>query len=623
MIARHKLLAGAAAAAVGIALAPALAGAAGGVDVRLNQASKWPERQLVVSLPAKKVLSNSEVTVLENGSPVLAPRVTSEATNRKRGVMLVIDTSLTMRGEPIREAMVAARAFARRRSENTPVGVIFFSGDARVALKPTTDSQRIKTTLAVGPAINRGTKIYDAASAGIAALRDAGLTSGALIVLSDGAEAQRGSAITSDALALQAQRSNVRIFTVGLDSASYDPSTLRTMAGASGGRFGQAQRPKDLPPLFAAIGDRLSSEYLVSYRSTVPAGAPVRLQAYVDGFAAASDLGYRAPELSIAGLEPRAGGNASAALDGTRLILLTIVCFLIVALILYVVLRPKQRSVIARVSDFAGVPGLAAPTLGDVRRRRPDRKPSDRWRRYEETVELSGVSISPAALLLWTAIGTLAIAWYLGIASGRPTLLVLTFVVPLGVRMFVMRRLKKRRSDFEDQLPDNLQVLASALRAGYSFSAGLASMAQDAPEPSRTELQRASNDERLGVDVSDALEAIGQRMASPEIEYVGIVARMQREAGGNTAEVLDQVIDTIRSRQQLKRMVRSLTAQGRMGGGVITAVPVGLAVLMAVTQPGYYDPMLGSALGVILLVLAVVMVICGWLSIRKIVDVEP
>lgn len=605
-----------------VALTPASAGAAGEVDVRLNEATKWPERQLVLSLPDKRALSAGQVTVLENGAAVHRARVTSEANNRKRGVILAIDASLTMRGEPIRQAMIAARAFARRRSANTAMGVIFFSREPRVALAPTTDGSRIGATLAVGPEVTRGTKIFDAASTGIASLRDAGLTSGAIVVLSDGAEAQRGSAITPSGLAALARRSNIRIFSVGLSSRSFDPTSLQTMAASTGGRYGEAARPRDLPPLFAALGDRLSSEYVVSYRSTSRAGAPVQVEATVDGFSGASTASYQAPALAFEDLRP---GSATAADDGLspgRVTVLAVLGFMVIALVLFLLLRPKQRSVVSRVTDFAGGETIAAPTLADVRLRK-ERQPSDRWRRYAELVELSGVGLTPVALALWTALGTIALAAYLGLAVGQPLLMILALAVPIAVRVFVKSRLNARRRAFDDQLPDNLQVLASALRAGYSFSAGMASMAEDAPEPSRSELRRASADEQLGVDVADALRAVGERMESPEIDYVGIVAKMQREAGGNTAEVLDQVIETVRARQQLKRMVRTLTAQGRMGGAIISASPIVVCIGMALQNPGYFDPMLDSPIGVLLLIAGVIMLACGWLIIRKIVDVEP
>ena len=617
---RRKLVA--LSALAGVALMPASASAQGGVDVRVNEATKWPERQLVLSLPSKRLLNQAQVNVLENGHPVLSPQLVSEAANRKRGVILAIDSSLTMRGEPIRQAMVAARTFARRRPANTAIGVIYFSREPTVALKPTADAAKIRSTLAVTPGVTRGTKIYDAAAAGIESLRSAGLTSGAIIVLSDGAEARRGSTIAPTALTALSRQSNIRIFSVGLSSLAFDPRSLRSMSAATGGRYGEAARPKDLPPLFAALGERLSSEYVVNYRSIAEAGAPVEIQAHVDGFNGPATLSYKAPALALGANDARFGANTSDGLSASRVIGLAIVFFLVVGLVMYLVLRPKQRSIVSRIGDFAGGSEIELPTIESIRRRAEQREASPRWQRYVEAVELSGIRVSPAALVLWTVSGTLLFAWYLGFVAGRPPLMLLALVIPFGVRALVKKRLTARRRAFEEQLPDNLQVLASALRAGYSFSAGIAAMADDAAEPAKTELRRATTDEQLGVDVSETLATVGRRMASPEIEYVGIVAKMQRESGGNTAEVLDQVIETIRARHQLKRMVRTLTAQGRFGGIIITLAPIVLAVGMAIINPGYFDPMFDSPVGIGLLLAGTVMLGCGWLVIRKIVDVE-
>jgi len=603
---------------------PTGAAAAAGPEVRLASTPKWPDRQLIISLPDKRELTNDLVSVVENGEAVRGTRVTSEANNPKRGVVLVIDASMTMRGDPIRQAIAAARAFARRRAQVTPLGVVFFAREPRVALAPTTDARKIRTTLAVGPALSRGTKIFDAAAAGIASLRTAGLTSGAVVVLSDGAEARNGSATTPAALAATARERNVRVFSVGLDSQSFNSAALRVMSTSTGGRYGEAARPKDLPPLFAAIGERLSSEYLVTYKSVAPSGQAVRAQVVVDGFPDSAEISYRAPALSLAGVGP---GQATSAdgLNSARILLVGGFGFLVLTTVLYLLLRPEQRSVVSRVGDFATGSATVAPTMADIKAhdKKSEREPSDRWRRYTELVELADMRLTPGALAVWTALGTLAVVWYTGVVVHRAPLMILAIAVPILARTYVKSRVNKRRREFEEQLPDNLQVMASALRAGYSFSAAMASMAQDAPEPSRSELRRASADEQLGVDVAESLSAIGERMDSPEIEYVGIVAKMQREAGGNTAEVLDQVISTIRERLQLKRMVRTLTAQGRMGGGVITAMPLIVGFGMAFLNPGYFDPMFNSALGVGLFFLGAVMLAAGWFAIRKIVDVEP
>ena len=135
-------------------------------------------------------------------------------------------------------------------------------------------------------------------------------------------------------------------------------------------------------------------------------------------------------------------------------------------------------------------------------------------------------------------------------------------------------RATKTRRRFEDQLPDNLQVMASALRAGHSFIAALSVMVKDAPEPSRKEFRRVVQDEQLGISVEQSLEVVYERMRCEDVIYVGLIATLQRDTGGNTAEVLDKVVETMRERGKLRRLVRTLTAQGRLGGWIVTALPI-------------------------------------------------
>ena len=157
--------------------------------------------------------------------------------------------------------------------------------------------------------------------------------------------------------------------------------------------------------------------------------------------------------------------------------------------------------------------------------------------------------------------------------TGKPIMAVLALGVPLGARAALERRVAKQRKLFVDQLPDNLQVMASAMRAGHSFSGALSVVVADAPEPTRTEMARVVADERMGVPVDTALAGVVRRMDSKDLEQVALVATLQRETGGNTAEVLERVTETIRDRLALRRMVQSLTAQGRMSRWVLTAHP--------------------------------------------------
>ena len=180
----------------------------------------------------------------------------------------------------------------------------------------------------------------------------------------------------------------------------------------------------------------------------------------------------------------------------------------------------------------------------------------------------------------------------------------------------------KKRRTFADQLPDNLDVLASALRAGHSLVGALSVVAADATEPSRTEFQRVLSDESFGVQLEDAFKVSVDRMQNQDLDQVALVARLQREMGSNSAEVLDKVIETVRGRMELRRLVRTLTAQGRFSRWILTALPIGIAIVLTLISSSYMSPLFHKPLGQVFLVGAVDMVAIGSWSIGKIVNIR-
>jgi tight adherence protein B len=212
--------------------------------------------------------------------------------------------------------------------------------------------------------------------------------------------------------------------------------------------------------------------------------------------------------------------------------------------------------------------------------------------------------------------------WLLAVLGGHLLFGVLALAVPFVVRAAIKRKVARERRLFGEQLPDNLQVLASALRAGHSLVGALSVVVEDSPEPSRREFQRVIADEQLGVPLEDAIEAVAERMDSSDLRQVGLVAALQHETGGNTAEVLDRVADTVRERFELRRLVRTLTTQGRLSRWILTGLPILLLVVITFLNPEYVDPLYTRQGGRILLIVAAVMVTSGSLVIRKIINIR-
>jgi len=243
------------------------------------------------------------------------------------------------------------------------------------------------------------------------------------------------------------------------------------------------------------------------------------------------------------------------------------------------------------------------------------------WDRFKLELEIADVSMPAVQIVLWTVVLTIVAMWLFAIVLGG-IFVVFGLAVPFMIRSILKRKLRKTRNAFADQLPDSLQVLASALRAGHSLIGALAVVVEESAEPSKREFGRIVTDEQLGVPLEEALDRVAQRMASRDLDQVSVVAELQRRTGSNSAEVLDRVTETVRERFALRRLVRTLTAQGRMSRWVLTCLPVGLLGAIALLNPDYLHPLLHTSFGKILLVIGAIMVTCGSLVIKKIVEIE-
>lgn len=220
-----------------------------------------------------------------------------------------------------------------------------------------------------------------------------------------------------------------------------------------------------------------------------------------------------------------------------------------------------------------------------------------------------GVAIGLAVLLLVASHGSL-LATVLGLAIGA-----------IGPWAFLVIREGRREGDFLAQLPDALQLLAGSLQAGYSLPQAIDTVVQEGPAPLSAEFNRAMIESRLGIPIEDALESIAERMSSQDFSWVVMAIRIQREVGGNLAELLTTVADTLRERDRLRRQVRVLSAEGRLSGWILGALPPVFAIYLVVFRPDYIG-VLASPLGLVLILIAVLLLAVGAFWISRVVKVQ-
>ncbi len=263
---------------------------------------------------------------------------------------------------------------------------------------------------------------------------------------------------------------------------------------------------------------------------------------------------------------------------------------------------------------------LVERALGDRKARKLARSPL--LTRLRTEMEVAEIDIGLEQLLGYVVVAILLVGGLLVLKTHSPVAALLALVVPGAALMAIRMRADRKRRMFADQLPDNLQVIASAMRAGQTFVGALKAVLEDAPEPSARELRRAVLDEQLGIPLADALAQVTERMRSQDFKHVAIVASLQRETGGNTAEVIELVAETVRQRIEIRRLVRSLTAQGRLSGGVLAGLPVALLLFISLINPGYVRPLYHTTMGLVALGVSMGLVVCGGFVIRKIIKIE-
>ena len=216
---------------------------------------------------------------------------------------------------------------------------------------------------------------------------------------------------------------------------------------------------------------------------------------------------------------------------------------------------------------------------------------------------------------------------------GGPVFAVLGFLVGSRIPRFMINRAaKKRILKFNEQLGDMLNLWVNALRSGYSVLQGMETIATEMPNPVAKEFERVVQEVRLGLSVEQALDNMYQRVPSEDLDLVITAVNIQREVGGNLAEVLDSISFTIRERVRIKGEVRVLTSQGRASGWIITLLPVILSLILYAINPEYVGSLFFRQApwiipnvfpcGWALTGVTLIMVAAGGFAIQKIVDIE-
>lgn len=233
-----------------------------------------------------------------------------------------------------------------------------------------------------------------------------------------------------------------------------------------------------------------------------------------------------------------------------------------------------------------------------------------------EVLYNAGVKQAPADVTVVVGIATLLFGGFGWLLLNPIIGILLAIAAPFGAKLVLVSKTEKRRAAFEKQLTDTIQMLIGGLRVGHSIMRSLEAAAKESQAPTSEELGRVVNEVRIGQDPRQALEDAADRMQSEDFRWIGQAVQINREVGGDLAEVLEQVAGTIRERSEIKGHVRSLSAEGKMSALILMALPLVVAGALAIINPGYVRVFVDQPVGIALAVLSFLLFVVGgfWMS---------
>jgi len=516
-------------------------------------------------------------------------------------VMLAVDTSGSMR-HAIDTAKAAAGELVASMPADVRIGVETFGDDVNVLTPPTTD-RTLLTDQINGIIADGNTALYDAVVSASQQFTPAAEQK-VLVLLSDGRD--DGSTATLDQAVAAVQGQHVEAISVTTDET--DLASLQALGAVT-----PADDLTGVSAAFARVGDLLAQavESAAPPATVAPAATPPPTTA-----APATT----APSTTVYSRPPAPAQTAAAAVarqSSTPLLLGGLGLFgglFIIGLLLF----PRQKVSKARL-------GVRQPrSVSDIGKRGMSAV-EEALERHGKRAELAtalavaDISVAPGQFVGVVALIAL-VAGSLGLLIVGPLVaLLVALIVCLVARAYVRRRKAKRQLAFADQLPDVLQLVTTALRAGYGLTQALESVAEEADEPARSEFAHVLVESRLGRDLTDSLRALSRRMESEDLDWVVGAIDINRDTGGNLSEVLGQVSATIRERQRMARHVLTLTAEGRMSARVLTVLPVAMAAWQWRANPDNFA-ILFHGPGLVALVAAGILLSLGYLWVRRIVN---
>lgn len=613
----------------GVIPAGAQEGGGAPLEVQGVDATGFPLVRAVVSGPT---LTSSDLddafVVVEDGEqrPLDVVRLRADQLN----VVVALDVSGSMQGEPLVRAKAAVAELLATLPEEVPVSVVTFGESAVVTSDFSTN--RHFTLEAVNDLIAAGaTTLYDGVQLSLNRLSAQGGTS-ALVVLADGDDT--ASAATFEQVRERLAEGTAVTSFVALQTDDFNGDTVAAMADAGRGQVLNVENTSELGTAFRDIAAGLSNLYELRWRSVSDGDSAELTVALAGGDDSAgvttsfahSSLRKFVPEIAtetrtVAG----AGVFASTWIPYVAALLVSAG-----AVVLVMMMRSSEGALErreARKADKENTKSERSRRVSGVQEKLNGisaqmLEANDRGRSLDDTLDRAGLKVRANEFVVFCA-GLVLGSLLLGVALfGVPYFLLGLFLPVAGIPLTLKFLAARRRKKFVAQLGDTLQLMAGSLTAGYGLGQTLDSVARETDAPTNEEFSRVVMETRLGRSLEDALDAMSKRINAPDFDWVVDAIKIQSSVGGNLSEIITQVGETIRARTRIRRQVDALTAEGKISALVLFVLPFGLMGFITMSNPDYIKPLFSGGIGYAMLGAAGTMMAIGGLWLKKLVNPE-
>lgn len=581
----------------------------------------------------------SDITIREEGRerPHTAPTPLSAA-DVPRGMVVVVDTSRSMATNGgVAQTQETLRSMIGELEEGEPMGIVSFGTDVEVLAELTTDEAELEDAVDdLVAAADGKSAMWDGVRKGASLFLDDPDVQANLILITDGYD--DSSATSAEQAASEVARVGGAVFALAYGAQDQvDTGALNALVERVGGQVISAPDQEDLAAGLAETQTALDSQYRVAFESTGEQGA-ADLEVtvadtsvsttFVAGAVAEGKANLAPPSESSSVIPSFVRGSAGLAVVVVVSGLAVVLVFLAIAAMvskdetnldqmLQQYTEPGQVDVAADdhlaqtafVQRAVEITEEIATKQGVLVKIEAKLEAADLPLRAAEALFFyvaAGLVVSVLGVILLGLVGLLA-----GVVVG--------FIAPMAVLNFLGAR---RRKQFEAQLPDMLALLAGSLRAGYSLVQGVDAVSAEVDGPMGRELRRVMTEARLGRELEDALEASALRVQSKDFEWAIMAIRIQREVGGNLAELLMTVADTMVGRERLRRDIATLTAEGKVSAVILGFMPLGLGAVMYTMNPDYMGVLFTETLGKVLLGAGIVSALVGFAWMKKCITIE-